>query len=69
MGTATSNQFTLDTSALGGARYVNRYTTAGETGGEFRAIQYQVTNAVNSEDLEIHNIDAKYSVGAESMEN
>lgn len=69
LGTASSNQFTLGTSTLGGARFVDRFHTADETGGEFRTIQYQVTNNTINEDVEIHSLSTLIEPGASSMEN
>ena len=59
--------FTLGTSTLGGARYVQKYTD--EVNGEFRAIQYQITDAINNSDLEVHSIGAGIVIGGESTEN
>jgi hypothetical protein len=54
---ADANQFTLGTSTLGGGRFVERFGEPQE-GGQFRAIQYQVANNVNNEDVELHGIGA-----------
>lgn len=67
LGTAAAHQFTLDTSALGGAQYVDRYMEM-ETGGEFRSISYQLYNAGLNEDLEVHSISASIDIGAQSTE-
>ena len=40
-----------------------------ETGGEFRMVQYQVTESVDSSDLEIHWLCANVQFGGESLEN
>ncbi|MCP4900124.1 MAG: hypothetical protein GY906_24400 [bacterium] len=60
--------FILDTSTLGGGRFVDRFFET-EEGGEFRSISYQVTNATNNEDVELHSISTKIQAGGESMEN
>jgi len=67
LGPASVNQFTLGTSALGGSTFVDRYMEF-ETGGEFRGIQYQVTDSVNYQDLELHSITTAITGGAESTE-
>lgn len=68
LGTADANQFTLDTSRLGGALYVDRFMEL-ETGGEFRSISYEVLNAGLDEDMEVHSISASIEIGAQSTEN
>ena len=68
LGPANANEFTLDTSALGGSKYVDRYMELAE-GGEFRSIQYQVTNSGTNEDMEVHSISAVISGGSQSTEN
>jgi len=65
---AAANQFTLGTSQLGGASYIDRYMEL-EEGGEFRSISYEVSDNDLNEDLEIHGFSATMSVGAESTEN
>ncbi len=65
---SNANQFTLGTSTLAGARFVDRFFTA-EEGGEFRSIQFQVTNNVLDEDVELHSISAIVEPGAWSLEN
>ena len=68
LGPASANQFTLNTSTLGGASYVDRYMQL-EEGGEFRAIQYEVRQSGVNEDIELHNISAEVHFGAVSTEN
>ncbi len=68
LGVASANQFTLGTSKLGGSLYVDRYMEF-EEGGEFRSIQYQVTDSGNFQDIEMHAISASVTMGAESTEN
>lgn len=68
LGTASANQFTLDSSALAGARYVDRFFPT-EEGGEFRAVSYQMTQSGNYEDAEIHSFTAVIHPDAISMEN
>ena len=67
LGTATSNQFTLDSSALAGAQYVDRYMDLTD-GDEFRQIQYDVTQSGVNEDIELHSISAILKPGALSVE-
>lgn len=62
------NQFTLDSSALGGGRYLTRYLEM-ETGGEFRSIQYSVTDSLEHSDLEVHGLLAAIEGGSVSTEN
>lgn len=68
LGGAAANQFTLDTSTLGGSRFVDRFQELDE-GGEFRAIQYEVTQSGISEDMELHSITALIQGDAVSLEN
>lgn len=68
LGTASSNQFTLDTSTLAGSQFVDIFYDA-ETGGEFRSIQYQVTQSAVNEDIELHALTASITPGALSTEN
>lgn len=60
--------FTLDSSALGGAQFLPIYAQL-ETGGEFRAIQYQLVENTISSDLEVHSIGAAINIGGESTSN
>jgi len=69
LGSASSNQFTLDTSTLGGSQFVDRYHRFGEEGGEFRTVTYQITDSANNQDIEVHSITAAVTPGAESVEN
>ena len=66
--TASSNRFTLGTSTLGGSRFVDRFFSA-ETGGEFRTIQFQVTQSTVDEDYEMHTLSALVTFGEPSMQN
>lgn len=68
LGVASAHQFTLGTSTLGGSQFVDRYMEL-EEGGEFRSIQYQVTDTSNNQDIELHSISASVHVDAESTEN
>lgn len=68
LGPASSDAFTLGTSTLAGAQFVDRYMEL-EEGGEFRSIQYQVTQSGVNEDLELHSISASIKSGAVSTEN
>jgi len=68
LGTATTDQFTLGTSVLGGASLNDRFASL-EEGGEFKSIQYEAKNAVNFEDVEIHSISTAIEGGSWSTEN
>lgn len=68
LGTWSANQFTLDTSTLGGTRFLTRYREL-ETGGDFRSIRYQLTDTNNASDLEVHGIIAALQTGGVSTEN
>jgi len=68
LGVASANQFTLNSSALGGAQFVDRFLPM-ESGGEFRSIAFQLLNAGNNEDMEVHSISIAVEVGAQSQEN
>lgn len=69
LGTAASNQFTLDTSTLGGSQFIERYHEFNEQGGEFRSVQYQVTDTANYQDIELHTISARIHVDTVNTEN
>jgi hypothetical protein len=62
------NPFTLDTSTLGGTRYQTRYQTV-EEGGEFRAIQYRITDTTDHSELEVHGFVAELIASAVSTED
>lgn len=68
LGVASAHQFTLGTSALAGAQFVERFTELGEVGGEFRSISYSLFNSGVNEDLEVHSISASIEIGAQSTE-
>ncbi len=68
LGPADANEFTLGTSTLGGAQYVDRYMDLTD-GGEFRNIQFQLTQNGVGEDMEIHSISASIKGGSISLEN
>jgi len=68
LGPWTANQFTLDTSTLGGTRFVTRYREL-EEGGEFRSIRYQITQSTNYSDIEVHGLVAAIEGGGISTEN
>jgi hypothetical protein len=63
-----ANFFILGISTLGGARYSDRFFNL-ESAGEFRSIQYDVTQGGNNEDMEVHTISAQITEGALSLEN
>ena len=66
---APSGQFTLGTSKLAGSSFSEIFSALGEEGGEFRAIQFEVSNSVFNEDVEVHGIGAFVEIAAESTEN
>lgn len=68
LGAAAANQFTLDTSALGGSQFVDRFFPL-DTGGEFRSIQFQILGGGLGEDFELHSLSAQVEPGASSLEN
>jgi hypothetical protein len=64
----TANFFTLGTSTLAGSQFVDRFFSL-EEGGEFRSIQYQITQTGLNEDIAIHSLFAEVEPGADSTEN
>lgn len=60
--------FVLDTSTLSGSRFIQRFADT-ETGGEFRSIEFEISDSINNSDIEIHSIGAAISGGAVSTEN
>ncbi len=69
LGVWTDPQFTLDTSVLGGTRYLPRYIEL-EEGGEFRAIQYTIETAGGAgNDLELHGLTCAIAGSGVSTEN
>lgn len=68
LGPWSTNQFTLDTSTLGGTRYMTRYVEL-EEGGTFRAIQYTVSDAITSSDCEVHAVTTAIEGNGISTEN
>jgi len=63
-----ANYFVLGTSTLGGAQFVDRFFEL-EEGGEFRTIQFQITQNGLNQDIEVHNLYAEIEIGADSTEN
>jgi len=59
--------FILGTDTLGVPGYGDNFFRA-ETGGEFRAIQFDIANNIFNEDVEIHSINALITPGGESFE-
>lgn len=68
LGDADANEFTLGTSVLGGARFVDRFVDI-ENGGQFRSIQYRIKNSVNNEEVEVHSFSAILEIDGPSLEN
>ena len=69
LGPASANQFELNDSTLGGSLFLDRYHRYGEEGGEFRAVQHQITDSTNYQDIHVENFSSLITVGAESLEN
>ena len=65
---ARIGSFKIGTDKLAGSSYVNRYLEL-NTGGEFRQVQYEVTNGAAGEDLRFNTIGAALRFGPRSMEN
>jgi hypothetical protein len=65
---STAHFFVLGTSHLGGSKFVDRFFSL-EEGGEFRSIQFQVSQNGLNEDLDIHSLFVEFGVGADSTEN
>src|SRR3990172_5498930 len=68
LGPWPSNVFTLDSSVLGGSRYVTRYAQLEES-GEFRAISYSITDTGVNSEIEIHGLLTATQSGGLSTEN
>ena len=68
LGDADANEFTLGTSTLAGGQYVDRYMDLTE-GGEFRNVQFQLTQNGIGQDMEVHSITAAITGGPVSLEN
>lgn len=66
--TPTSDNFVLGTSKLGSVHAKELFNDTID-GGEFRRIQYRVTNAELDRDLELHSIGALVGTGSRSLEN
>jgi len=69
LGNAAANEFTLGTSQLGGSSFIDQFTALGEEGGEFRAIQYSMSNSGVGENVAVHTFSSFVAIGAESTEN
>lgn len=65
---STANYFVLGSSTLSGSHFVDRFFSL-EEGGQFRSIQYQVTQTGLNEDIELHSIFTDIEVDADSTEN
>jgi len=68
LGPSTANVFTLNQSKLGGGRFMTRYTEA-EEGGDFRSIQYSLTDPAIHSNFEPHGILAQLQSTGVSTEN
>lgn len=67
-GAALGTDFTWNQSPWGGYAFAHRYVTP-EEGGEFRGIQYQLQKGTVNQDMEVFDLHAKVSMGAEALEN
>ena len=67
LGPASANVFTLGTSTLGGAQFVERFAELSE-GGEFHGISYQFAQGGNFHDFEVHSFAARVKPGAIATE-
>lgn len=67
-GATLGSDFTWNQSPWGGFGFTHKYTTP-EEGGEFRGIQYQLQKGTANQDMEVFDIHAKVSFGAESLED
>lgn len=65
---STGTDFTLDTSILGGAAFVDKWFEL-EAGGEFRNVAYTISNADVSGNFSIHSLSTFLRGWALSMEN
>lgn len=65
---STANFFVLGTSTLSGSRFVDRFFSL-EEGGEFRSIQFEVTQTGLNEDMALHSIFTEVEMGSDSTEN
>lgn len=63
LGPADENEFTLDTSTLGGDRYRTRWVETPDS-GQFREIAYELSNSGLNEDMEVHAIHAVIETAA-----
>lgn len=63
-----ANPFVLDTSTLGGERFVERFARI-ERGGQFRQVQYRFLQSGIDEDAQVHAFSAKIQRDAESTED
>lgn len=68
LGSASANQFTLDSSTLGGSQFVDHYNEM-EEGGEFRSIQFQWLQSGVNQDIELHGLSAMITPSGISTEN
>lgn len=56
------------TGRWGGGQYTPRFVEL-EEGGEFRSVNYEITDTANNSDLEVHNLGVGLTIGSFSMEN
>lgn len=62
------DEFTLGSSQLGGAQFIDRFAEL-EEGGEFRTVQYELSNSGVDQGMEIHSLSADIGLGSKSFEN
>ncbi|MGD9648765.1 MAG: hypothetical protein AB7U73_23845, partial [Pirellulales bacterium] len=68
LGNVSGTNFTLNTSQLAEANVIERFVETDDV-GEFRQVQYEVTNDVIGEDVEIHGFGVMVEPGDVSTEN
>ena len=65
---SATDEFTLGTSQLGGAQFIDRFFEP-EEGGEFRTIQFELFNSGVDEGMDLHTISADIAFAGRSLEN
>jgi hypothetical protein len=68
LGSLLDVDFLLNSSFLGGTRHLQRFRPT-ETGGEFRSIQYEITQNTNNSDIELHSFGASITLGSVGYED
>ena len=68
LGDADENEFTLDTSTLGGASFVENYIDV-ENAGQGRSWQFRVSDSTLNADIEVHSLTCIFEIDGPSLEN